>query len=130
MARRTALTAAMLVIEIIVISLLAVLLAGGFAVMAITGPTSGEMTGFNSGLTMILMAAVMGVGAGALHFHRQEIEDHSRALESNARLLESNARLGREVQAVRRDLRTLMTMQTGRNNAFADELEARRAHKS
>lgn len=125
MAQRGTITIVMYVIEIIVIALLGVLLAGGFATIALTGGSASpaNMTGFNSGLSMILMAFVLGVGAGALHFHRQEIQDHSR-------ILENQARIGREIGALRTDMRALMYAQAERNEKLGDQLSERRQSKN
>lgn len=103
-------------IEVIVLALLGVLLAAGFGVMALTGPSAGTMTGYNAGLTMIVMASVMGVGAGAIQYHRM----HDRKL----------VRVQETQEKMQEDIRTLMVLLTARNNATADQLSSRRAGKN
>jgi hypothetical protein len=121
MAQRGTIALVTFVIEIILLALLSVMLAGGFAVIAVTGNTDGHMAGYNAGLTMILMASVMATGAGALHWHRQHIADHSR-------IIQSVEGIRKEQEDMRRDIRTLMMIQTARANMSADQLAERRAN--
>lgn len=126
MAQRRAITFAMFVIEIILVAFGVVILAGGFATIALSGHDVNGMAGFNSGLTMILLASVIAVGVGALHFHRQCMVDHSRIFELHSQLLKSHARTEAEMQEIKKTLRILTIAQTARNNAEADELAERR----
>lgn len=133
---------AMLVMEVALIAVLAVMFAGGFVIMALTGPGVGGMAGYNTGLMMIIVAAVATVGAGSLHLNRQHVLDHARQAQELSRAREEIAQLRKErdadsrrfreqLTAVHRDMRAILVVVTARANADADQFaDRRRAHRN
>lgn len=119
------------VIAVIVFALAGAMLIAGLASVSIAGSTT-TRTGYGAGLTMIVMSAVMCVGAGALLYHRKNLDANARVAEAIAQLAaaftryqreekEATARIEREIREMRCEIRLLMAAQ-----AQKDELAKRR----
>jgi hypothetical protein len=113
----------MLYTAIIVGAMLTALLAGGIAMAGATSYKVGPYAGFALGLTMITIASVMGVGAGALLSQRALLKDNAAIRAEIRQLREESALAHREAS---RELQTLLTIERYNSETLADQLSARR----
>jgi hypothetical protein len=113
----------MLHTAIVVGAILTALLAGGIGMAGATSYKVGPFVGYALGLTMITIASVMGVGAGALLSQRALLKD-------NANVHAEVRRLRGELAAVRSEvlieLHALLTIERHNSETLADQLAARR----
>lgn len=113
----------MLYTAIVVGAMLTALLAGGIAMAGATSDRVGSYVGYALGLTMIDIAAVMGVGAGALLCQRVLLKDnaeiHAEIRELREDLAAMRAELTSQMQAV-------LTIERHNSETLADQLAARR----
>lgn len=126
MVQRTNITTVMYVIEIIIIAVAAMLLAGGIATTEVTGYKVGPYAPFGGGLTAIAVAATALVGAGAMHFHRRHMENSEELKLDNAQLRGELRELRAELTETRRDVRACLVLLKDRREAEGDELAGRR----
>lgn len=113
----------MLYTAIVAGALLTALLAGGIGMAGATSYKVGPYVGYALGLTMITIASVMGIGAGALLSQRAILKD-------NANTRAEVRELRREVAAAHgealSELQALLTIERYNSETLADELAARR----
>lgn len=113
----------MLYTAIVVGALLTALLAGGIGMAGATSYKVGPYVGYALGLTMITIAAVMGVGAGALLSLRAVMKD-------NANIRGEIRQLRKELTTAHKqtlnDLQALLTIERFNSETLADQLAARR----
>jgi Ni/Fe-hydrogenase subunit HybB-like protein len=113
----------MLHTALVVGAILTALLAGGIGMAGATSYKVGPYVGYALGLTMITIAAIMGVGSGALLSQRAILKD-------NAGIRAEIRELRREVAAAHSEtlgeLHALLTIERYNSETLADQLAARR----
>jgi len=113
----------MLYTAIVVGAMLTALLAGGIGMAGATSYKVGPVVGYALGLTMITIASVMGVGAGALLSQRAILKDNAT---TRAELRELRGELTAERSEVSSQLQALLTIERYNSETLADQLAARR----
>jgi hypothetical protein len=113
----------MLYTALVVSAILTALLAGGIGMAGATSYKVGPYVGYALGLTMITIASVMGVGAGALLSQRALLKD-------NANIRAEVRKLRKELAAAHSEalseLQALLTIERYNSETLADQLAARR----
>lgn len=89
-----------------------VFLAAGIATTSLAGAVPSR-TGYGAGLAMILLAAIMAVGGGALYWHRRHHEN-------TTRVAETVSRIEKEVKQMRCEIRLIMAAVMQRNDQLAE----------
>jgi hypothetical protein len=113
----------MLYTAIVVGAMLTALLAGGIGMAGATSYKVGPFVGYALGLTMITIASVMGVGAGALLSQRAILKDNAT---TRAELRELRGELTAARSEVSSQLQALLTIERYNSETLADQLAARR----
>lgn len=113
----------MLYTAIVVGAMLTALLAGGIGMAGATSYKVGPFVGYALGLTMITIASVMGVGAGALLSQRAVLKDNAN---TRAEIRELRAELAAAHSEEMRELQALLTIERYNSETLADELGVRR----
>lgn len=113
----------MLYTAIVVGAVLTALLAGGIGMAGATSYKVGPYVGYALGLTMITIASVMGVGAGALLSQRALLKDNANI---HAEVRELRGELAAARSEVLSELHALLTIERHNSETLADQLAARR----
>jgi hypothetical protein len=113
----------MLYTAIVVGAILTALLAGGIGMAGATSYKVGPYVGYALGLTMITIASVMGVGAGALLSQRALLKDNANV---HAEVRELRRELAAARSEVLSELQVLLTIERHNSETLADQLAARR----
>jgi hypothetical protein len=113
----------MLYTAIVVGAMLTALLAGGIGMAGATSYKVGPFVGYALGLTMITIASVMGVGAGALLSQRAVLKDNA---DTRAEIRELRAELAAAHREELSELQALLTIERHNSETLADQLAARR----
>jgi hypothetical protein len=113
----------MLYTAIVVGAMLTALLAGGIGMAGATSYKVGPFVGYALGLTMITIASVMGVGAGALLSQRAILKDNAT---TRAELRKLRGELTAARSEVSSQLQALLTIERYNSETLADQLAARR----
>jgi hypothetical protein len=113
----------MLYTAIVVGAVLTALLAGGIGMAGATSYKVGPYVGYALGLTMITVASVMGVGAGALLSQRAILKDNAN-IHAEVRKLRGELAVARS-EALS-ELQALLTIERHNSETLADQLAARR----
>jgi Ni/Fe-hydrogenase subunit HybB-like protein len=113
----------MLYTAIVVGAMLTALLAGGIGMAGATSYKVGPYVGYALGLTMITIASVMGVGAGALLSQRAILKDHANI---HAEVRELRGEVAAAHSEVLSELQALLTIERYNSETLADQLTARR----
>lgn len=113
----------MLYTAIVVSAMLTALLAGGIGMAGATSYRVGPYVGYALGLTMITIASVMGVGAGALLSQRALLKDNA---DIRAEVRELRGELAATRTEVLSELQALLTIERYNSETLADQLAARR----
>jgi hypothetical protein len=98
----------MLYTAIVVGAMLTALLAGGIGMAGATSYKVGPFVGYALGLTMITIASVMGVGAGALLSQRAVLKDNAN---TRAEIRELRAELAAVHSEEMKELQALLTIE-------------------
>ena len=113
----------MLHTAIVVSAILTALLAGGIGMAGATSYRVGPYVGYALGLTMITIASVMGVGAGALLSQRALLKDNA---DIRAEVRELRGELTAMRSEVLSELQAVLTIERYNSETLADQLAARR----
>jgi hypothetical protein len=113
----------MLYTALVVGAILTALLAGGIGMAGATSYKVGPYVGYALGLTMITIASVMGVGAGALLSQRAILKDHANI---RAEIRELRRELATAHSESQSQLQALLTIERHNSETLADQLAARR----
>ena len=113
----------MLHTALVVGAILTALLAGGIGMAGATSYKVGPFVGYALGLTMINIAAVMGVGAGALLSQRAVLRDNASI---RAEIRELRGEMAVANNEALSQLRALLTIERYNSETLADQLAARR----
>ena len=113
----------MLYTAIVVGAMLTALLAGGIGMAGATSYKVGPYVGYALGLTMITIASVMGVGAGALLSQRAILKDNANI---RAEVRELRGELAAAHSEALSELQALLTIERYNSETLADQLAARR----
>jgi hypothetical protein len=113
----------MLYTAIVVSAMLTALLAGGIAMAGATSDRVGSYVGYSLGLTMITIASVMGVGAGALLSQRVLVKENA---DLHAEIRELRGDLAAMRSEVSSELQAVLTIERYNSETLADQLAARR----
>jgi hypothetical protein len=113
----------MLYTAIVVGAMLTALLAGGIGMAGATSYKVGPFVGYALGLTMITIASVMGVGAGALLSQRAVLKDNA---STRAEVRELRAEMAAAHSEQLSHLQALLTIERHNSETLADQLAARR----
>jgi Ni/Fe-hydrogenase subunit HybB-like protein len=114
----------MLYTAIVVGAMLTALLAGGIGMAGATSYKVGPFVGYALGLTMITIASVMGVGAGALLSQRAVLKDNAN---TRAEIRELRAELAAAHSEELSELHALLTIERHNSETLADQLAIRRS---
>lgn len=117
----------MLYTAIVVSAMLTALLAGGIGMAGATSYKVGPYVGYALGLTMITVASVMGVGAGALLSQRAILKDNANI---HAEIRELRGELAATRSEVLIELQALLTIERHNSETLTDQLAARRSGHS
>ncbi len=113
----------MLHTALIVSAILTALLAGGIGMAGATSYKVGPFVGYALGLTMITIAAVMGVGAGALLSQRTVLKDNAK---TRAEIRELREDLAATHSEAMNQLQALLAIERYNSETLTDQLAARR----